>query len=412
MNWQITMTQSFPTSPSGHANPIARRHQDILVEVVNTEKRFEEIREDWTELLAHSSSNCIFLTWEWLYTWWKHFAEKGRSHQGKKLHVLVIRSGGDLIAIAPLASPSTTLIRLVHIRTLEFLGTGSVGSDYLDIIARRGKEDEAMDILADYFLREQFVLDLKQLVKNRSLALQLAVRLQQHRWKRSEIHTNICPFIDLAGHTWQSFQAGLGPKHRYNFHRRLKNLYRKFDASFECVVSEDQRSAALVTLVALHNKRMQERGGSDGLHSPELVGFHEELTRLALAQGWLRLFVLTLNDDKVAALYGFMYGKTFYFYQSGFDPRYSPYSVGLVTMGLAIEAAIEDGCEEFDLLHGDEKYKFLWAKKQRDLVRMELYPPTPRAWMYTKTIELNRLARRAARVSLTMLHSPLGSEAK
>jgi CelD/BcsL family acetyltransferase involved in cellulose biosynthesis len=377
-----------------------------VLEVINTDKRFEEIHEEWTELLAHSSSDCIFLTWEWLYTWWKHLAG------GRKLHVLVIRSGVDLIAIAPLASPSTKLIRLAHIRALEFLGTGSVGSDYLDIIARRGKEDEAMDILVDYLLREKFVLDLKQLVKNRSLVLQLAARLQQQRWNRSEIHTDICPFIDLAGHTWTSFQADLGPKHRYNFHRRLKNLYRDFDASFECIESEDQRSTALVTLVALHNKRMQERGGSDGLHSAELVGFHEELTRLALARGWLRLFILTLNDEKVAALYGFMYGNKFYFYQSGFDPRYAPYSVGLVTMGLAIEAAIKDGAEEFDLLHGDEKYKSLWAKKQRDLVRIELFPPTPLAWMYTRTIGLSRLARRAVRTSLTMLHSPLWSEAK
>ena len=65
----------------------------------------------------------------------------------------------------------------------------------------------------------------------------------------------------------------LGPKHRYNFNRRLKNLYRDFDARFECIVSEDRRSAALGTLVTLHNKRMEGRGGSDGLHSSELVGF-------------------------------------------------------------------------------------------------------------------------------------------
>ena len=377
-----------------------------MLEIISSEKRFEEIREEWMDLLVHSSADSIFLTWEWLYTWWKHFG------RGRKLHVLAIRCGMDLIAIAPLASPSTKLIRLAHIRALEFLGTGSVGSDYLDIIARRGREDEAMDLLADYLLREKFVLDLKQLIKNHSLVLQLATRLQQQHWNRSEICTNVCPFIDLAGHTWRSFQAGLGPKHRYNFHRRLKNLYRDFDVSFECAVSEDQRSNALVALVALHNKRMQQRGGSDGLHSTELIGFHEELTRLALEQGWLRLFILTLNGERAAALYGFMYAKKFYFYQSGFDPQYSPHSVGLVTMGLAIEAAIEGGAQEFDLLHGNEKYKSLWAKEQRDLVRIELYPPTPQAWMYTKAIGLNRLARKAVRTSLTMLCAPAWSAAK
>jgi CelD/BcsL family acetyltransferase involved in cellulose biosynthesis len=376
-----------------------------VLEVINTEERFKEIREEWMELLAHSSSDCIFLTWEWLYTWWKHLAG------GSQLHILVVRSGEDVIAIAPLASPSTKLIRLARINALEFLGTGSVGSDYLDIIARRGKEDEAMDVLVEYLLRGKFVLDLKQLVKNRSLVRQLATRLQQQGWNRSETSSNICPFIDLTGHTWKSFQAGLGPKHRYNFNRRRKNLYRDFDAGFECIVSEHQRSAALASLVTLHNKRMQQRGGSDGLHSSELIGFHEELTRLALTRGWLRLFLLTLNGEKAAALYGFMYGRKFSFYQSGFDPRYSPYSVGLVTMGLAIEAAIADGAEEFDLLHGDEKYKSLWAKMQRDLVRMELYPPTPRVWIYTKAIGLGRLARRAVRTSLTMLPAMSGANA-
>lgn len=376
------------------------------LEVINTEKGFEELREEWAELLADSASNCVFLTWEWLHTWWKHLGG------GRKLHVVVVRSGADVIAIAPLASPSTKLARLARIRALEFLGTGSVGSDYLDIIVRRGKEDEATENLADYFRRENFVLDLKQVLESGSLAQKLAGRLQEQRWKGSEIRTNICPFIDLAGHTWESFQAGLGPKHRYNFHRRLKNLHRTFDARFECVVSEDRRSSALLTLVALHNERMQARGGSDGLHTNALLGFHEELTRLALSRNWLRLFVLSLNGEKVAALYGFMYGKKFYFYQSGFAPSYATHSVGLVTMGLAIEAAIEEGAEEFDLLHGDEKYKSLWAKQQRHLVRMELCPPTPRAWIYTKAIGLNRLARRAARVSLTMLQSPRWGEAK
>jgi CelD/BcsL family acetyltransferase involved in cellulose biosynthesis len=378
----------------------------ILLEIINTEKRFEEIREEWTELLAHSSSDCIFLTWEWIHTWWKHLAG------GRKLHILAVRSGTDLIAIAPLASPFTKLIRFARIRALEFLGTGSVGSDYLDIIARQGRENDALDTLVEYLLREKFVLDLKQLAGDRSLVMQAAHRLEQHRWKRTEIPVNICPFIDLAGKTWTSFQEGLGPKHRYNFHRRLKNLHRAFAASFEHVSSEEQRGPALTTLVALHNKRMEERGGSDGLHSAELIGFHEEVTRLALVQGWLRLFVLTLNGDNAAAIYGFMYAKKFYFYQSGFDPQYAPYSVGLVIMGLAIESAIKDCAEEFDLLHGDEKYKSLWAKQQRTLVRMELSPPTPRAWMYSKTIGLNRLARRAVRLSLTRLNSPLWTEAK
>jgi hypothetical protein len=39
-------------------------------------------------------------------------------------------------------------------------------------------------------------------------------------------------------------------------------------------------------------------------------------------------------------------------------------------MGLASRAAIADGAAEIDLLHGGESYKFLWADRTRELVRL------------------------------------------
>ena len=103
----------------------------------------------------------------------------------------------------------------------------------------------------------------------------------------------------------------------------------------------------------------------------------------------------------MAALYGLTYGKTFYFYQSGFDPAYSKQSVGLVMMGLAVKAAIEEGVSEYDLLHGDEEYKCHWASEARDLSRLELYPPHARGRIYKRAIDLNRAARRMAKRVLT-----------
>ena len=79
--------------------------------------------------------------------------------------------------------------------------------------------------------------------------------------------------------------------------------------------------------------------------------------------------------------YGFRYGDKFYFYQSGFDPGYARQSVGLVALGLTIKAALEEGAMEYDLLHGDEEYKFLWAHQTRELRRLELFPSYVRGWL-------------------------------
>jgi len=127
------------------------------------------------------------------------------------------------------------------------------------------------------------------------------------------------------------------------------------------------------------------------------VSFHEDVTRLACARGWLRLFTLSLDDEPVAALYGFCYGRVFYFYQSGFDPAYAKFSTGLVTMGLVIKSALEEGAEEFDMLQGLETYKERWADQSRPLGRLECYPPNARGLIYRRAMELSRAARRAAR---------------
>ena len=94
---------------------------------------------------------------------------------------------------------------------------------------------------------------------------------------------------------------------------------------------------------------------------------------------------------------GFCIDRTFYFYQSGFDAAYDKHSVGLVTMGLAIQSAIEEGAEEYDLLHGNEAYKSHWSHDSRELGRLELYPPGGLGWICRSSVELERASRRIAR---------------
>ena len=362
-----------------------------MIERIENTAGFEKLREEWASLLEASASNSLFLTWEWLSTWWRHLSER------RGLFLLAARRDGELVAMAPLALRPCRPTHLRPFRSLEFLGTGSVGSDYLDVVIRRGGEPEAQEALAGYLAEGRIALELAQLRTGACAAAELASLLRQRGWSALQARTDVCPFIPLAGHTWQSYLATLGPAHRYNFQRRLKNLSKHFDVRFERVVSEAQRREALALLVRLHNMRWQGRGGSTAFHTAGLLSFHNELSRLALDRNWLRLFVLRLNGEPAASLYGFRYGRTFYFYQSGFDPRYSKYSVGLVTMGLAIRSAIEEGVDEYDLLHGDEAYKFDWGRDTRELTRVRMYPPDVRGFMLRTADGLSRAAGKMVR---------------
>jgi CelD/BcsL family acetyltransferase involved in cellulose biosynthesis len=361
-----------------------------VVETIDDAEGFRQLAPSWAELLASSPSDSLFLTWEWLFTWWKHLAAS------RRLSILAVRSEGRLIAIAPLAVRRAQWGRLSPFRSVEFLGSGLAGSDYLDLIVRAGWESLASEALADHLGRGRTMIDLTRVRRDRAAAWGCARALCARGWSWARRETAVCPYIDLRGMTWARYVDGLGAAHRANFRRRLRALTAS-SLRFEQAQDEEQRPRFLAQMMALHRLRWQGRGRSEAFQGPGLAAFHREFSALALRRGWLRLFVLHLGGQPVAALYGFLYRRTFYFYQSGFDPDYARRSVGLVAMGLTIRKAIEEGAAEFDLLHGHEDYKFLWAKQVREIERLEIYPPRALGAVQRKTNEVGRSVRSLAR---------------
>jgi CelD/BcsL family acetyltransferase involved in cellulose biosynthesis len=361
------------------------------IDVLTRPEEFVALRGEWTELLDDSAANTLFLTWEWLHTWWTHLGGD------RRLSLITVRSAGRLLAIAPLAQHSWRPSALQFVPQLELLGSGDVGSDYLDLIVRRGAEPAVAAALGEELVARRALVQLPQLANGHSVAAGVASLLQRRGWQLRIARTDVCPYIALEGHTFDSYLATLGSSHRYNFRRRLRQLQRGFDVQFRCITTEEDRREALATLVSLHNGRWTPRGGSTAFYEPDLLAFHDELGRLTLDRGWLRLFVLSLDGRPAAALYGFAYRGKFYFYQAGFDPACARYSVGLVTMGLSIEQAVAEGLSEYDLLHGDEQYKFLWARASHAIAGIELYPPSMLGALSRASTQVYRAARALGR---------------
>ena len=370
----------------------AKRAADVLhVETIRAVDAFAALREEWTELLEHSAADCVFLTWEWLYTWWWYQGE------GRQLAILTVRRENELVAIAPLCVAPAEPRRAMPIRRLQWLGSGSVGSDYLDVIARRGSERAAVAAIADHLRRHDATLHLQRVRKD-SCASRLAAELAAGGYRVDVEPGGICPYIDLRGRTWDSYLAERSASHRYTLRRKSRRLQERFDPQFETAHDRDETNRALTALFDLHDLRWDGAGGSTALHTAALRRFHREFARLAIDAGWLRLHVLRLAGQPVAALYGLRYGGVHYFYQSGFDPALRSYSLGLITLAHAIEGALGEGAAEFDLLHGVEAYKFHWATTMRTLDDLWLHPASLRGRCGHSLVALRRwllaLARR------------------
>ncbi len=230
---------------------------NFAVERIGDGSKFASLQPEWNQLLKSGASQCLFLTWEWLYTWWKHLAAD------RQLAILAVRCAGELTALAPFCIRPPSLSRRCPFPVLEFLGSGSVGSDYLDFIVHKDCEPEALKALASYLSCESLVFDWAQLNRYDCLAADVAIRLREKGWRVSETRLNICPVIPLSGKSWDSYLATLGAEHRYNFNRKWKRLNKDYVVQFERVRTEDQCREAIDLLITLHNLRWSERGGSE-----------------------------------------------------------------------------------------------------------------------------------------------------
>ncbi len=381
----MTPVTSVLRAPS--AGPMPAIAPALSVECIDDRWRFTGLRHEWNELLRHSTADCPFLTWEWLNAWWMHFGA------GSALRIVTVRDGDELIAIAPLresASPIKWMSRL------EFLGTGEAGSDYLDMIVASGREPEALTALAQFARARRTALRLTHLLPT-SMAETVAKQLSLEGWTSAGAADGVCPFIRLAGHTWDSYLATIGSSHRANVRRRLRGLEQRFDVRFERVTDDAERREALDALARFHDRRYVGRGGSTAFSTPALLAFHNEITRRGIELGWMRLYTLRLNGAVAAVMYGFAYNRRFYFYQHGFDEHYSQHSAGLVLMALTIRSAIDEGLQEFDFLWGEEGYKALWSHDVRRLRQIQLYPAGISGRMHQRAVEAQRRLRRLAR---------------
>jgi len=330
---------------------------------------FALLNEEWNELLSDSHSDTIFLTWEWLFNWWKHLSGD------RELAIIVIRQRGRLMAIVPLCQRPRSYATLLPYRALEFLGAGNVGSDYLSVIVRRCADQYVQTELLGLLSTCNLVLSLSNVDRDDVSVKNMAVGLLGKHWRVRRTTTSFSPFIALSGHDWDSYCHSIGSSQKNRFRKKVKKLNSSFAVRLECIQTQEKLPAALAEMMKLHNQRWAARGGSNALHSQELIDFHRSFSSSALRKGWLRLYILYLNDVPAATVYGFLHKAVFSYYQAGFDPTFSQHSLGLLMLGLTIQDAIDCKADIFDFLHGEEAYKYVWANDERELVRLDMFPP-------------------------------------
>jgi len=302
------------------------------------EESFASLEEEWQRLLPHCSSDNIFLTPQWQKVWWQEFG------QGNELLLMSVRSGSELIGIAPLMSRGGTVY---------FLGDHEI-CDCLDFAAVRGEESQIYKAVLDYLAPLDWrSLDLHSL-SSESPTLSLFTALAKSSDYSVKVkEEDVCPVLDLPA-TWEEYLAQLTKKDRHELRRRLRRLSQK---EFCYYVADDGACLAedMEDFLSLHKKSGEAK---DRFMTPRMSRFFRNMASCFMEQGYLRLFFLEVDGVRVATAMCFDYRDEILLYNSGYDPDYASLSVGLLLKVFCIKEAIARGKRRFDFLRGAEPYKY------------------------------------------------------
>lgn len=330
---------------------------------------FQDIRAEWLELLSQSSVNTFYLMPQWQEVWWDSFHE-GREMAGFYLKDRpgdVAGSGsGDRDAVTAIASLSR------KDGALSFVGSTET-FDYNDFMVLPGREDEFYSAFLGWLEQERWeALELPSLIEG-SPTLEYLPELARRRGYHVEVaEEDVTPGLALPS-TWDEYLSGLSKKNRHELRRKLRRLESVEGWRWYCVQDPPAVAARLDDFLVLMRQSDPEK---DTYMTEEREAFFRRIAERTAQLDLLRLYFLEMDGDDVATSLCFDYNGTRYLYNSGYNPEYGYYSVGLLLNALCLREAIEQGKSYFDFLRGPEPYKYHLGGRNRTIYRMVVSKPT------------------------------------
>ncbi len=374
----------------------------VKIEIVQSEQGFLALEPEWNPLLDASGLGNIFLTWEWISTWWRHFG-RGRF----KPWVIAARDGidGRLVGLLPLAL-HTVKFGGLRLRQLSFMADDRV-IDHLDAITMPGYSEFVVPFFVECLVGEQVRHDFVRLDAMRSdsgFVRALLEAIERGAGAGHMVNDSVCPYLPLPS-SWDRYWASIGKQSRYNFTRKAKRLQARAGGpvGYRIIDSKAELGRAIRELARLHQARQQQKGNPGAFAQDRAIEFHTEVAEHFLDKGWLRLYLLTVGKQTIAAIYCYKFGGKFSFYQSGYDPAWGECSPGALIMLHAVREAINESADEFDFLRGAEAYKALWTNQARSDRRLRIASSLP-GWLVLRGYQMAYVGWRAFKVSFRRGH--------
>jgi len=334
---------------------------------------FDEARkwaDQWDQLVLKAALPSPFSSFAWQETWWRHFAGK------RQLRLYAWLDQGRLIGLAPLMKDRVR-IKLAPVEHLSLVGTGL--SDRLDFLYQK-KQAQFLDALMQRLTTEDKdwdVLELSEIPAQSPTVTLLRDLAAKYELPFETRLQSQCPYLALSRQTLTELEdtgKSIGRSRRKLARTGLVAHHWAHQASDVDYILDVARAV---------DGRSHKADQGWSLWLDEATGdFLREILQKFAPLGWLEFHVLTRDQNPVAYNLSFALAGRVMAYTAAFDQSLAKLSPGVYLTALSIARSLELGFTEFDLLRGEEEYKYAWAHDQRDQLEIRLFNQTQIGRLY------------------------------
>jgi CelD/BcsL family acetyltransferase involved in cellulose biosynthesis len=259
--------------------------------------------------------------------------------------LLSVYGDTELIGIVPLMRQG---------KTISFVGSSDV-CDYMDFIVHRGQEVTVFSHLLDYLEPIEWdAIELRSLLPDSLVLSHFAPLVKQMNYLVEVTKEDVSLQLVLPS-SWEKYLSKLEGKDRRELRRKLRRLDQTKSTRFYTVTEKEQIHQSLEDFFELFKLSGDAKAG---FMTNQMRCFFNTMAYYLAEEGNIRLSFLDVGGVRVASTICFDYEHEFYLYNSGYNPEYASFSVGLILKVFCLRDGIFESKKRFDFLRGAEPYKY------------------------------------------------------
>ena len=322
------------------------------------------LRTDWELLLDEDPAATIFHTPRYLGLWARTLGERTTVRSR-----FVVRDGRT-IGIIPegherVGSPTGP------VEVLRFVG-GAAVTDYTGPLSRAEDRDDVaaayMHLLGGMRDWDEFVAG--GLPADTGWVAAFVRHAQRLGLPVLEVQDeDVCPRVDITG-GYDAYLSRLPSKRRHELRRKARKLEREAGELTVRELSDAELAAGVETFLNLASATETTKAGF--FQEERMRDFFRQLSVEFSSDHIFRLHVLEVGGHPAAATVSLVWEDTWALYNSAYDSGLSALAPGMVLVGELIRLAAREQRAVFDLLRGNEPYKYRFGPTERRLERVTI----------------------------------------